>query len=141
VNVPLIGVSPILVNDAIKIAGKAYTDLPGVYSLQNLDQTKDSTKSFIADYKAKFGDADLTEQPAQTFDAINVLVEALKSDGGEGGQKLVDTLNSIKPYGGVSGKSGSQIEFSKDRHDGFKGKYLVTYKMKGPKAEQVNLGG
>jgi hypothetical protein len=65
----------------------------------------------------------------------------LKSDGGEGGQKLVDTLNSIKPYGGVSGKSGSQIEFSKDRHDGFKGKYLVTYKMKGPKAEQVNLGG
>lgn len=140
-NVPLIGFSPILVSDAIKIAGKAYTALPGVYSLQNLDQTKESTKSFIADYRAKFGNADLTEQPAQTFDAINVLVGALKSDGGEGGQKLVDALNSIKPYAGVSGKNGSQIEFSKDRHDGFKGKYLVTYKMNGPKAEQVSLGG
>jgi branched-chain amino acid transport system substrate-binding protein len=139
-NVPLIGFSPILVSDAVKIAGKAYSDLPGVYSLQNLDQTKDSTKSFIADYKAKFGAADLTEHPAQTFDAINVLTEALKASGGEGGQKLVDALNSIKPHDGVSGKSGSQIEFSKDRHDGFKGKYLVTYKMNGPKAEQANLG-
>jgi branched-chain amino acid transport system substrate-binding protein len=140
-NVPLVGFSPILVNDAIKIAGKAYSDLPGVYSLQNLDQTKDSTKSFIADYKAKFGAADLTEHPAQTFDAINVLAGALKASNGEGGQKLVDALNSTKPHDGVSGKSGSQIEFSKDRHDGFKGKYLVTYKMNGAKAEQANLGG
>ena len=139
-DVPLVGFSPILVSDAIKIAGKAYTDLPGVYSLQNLDQTKESTKKFISEYTAKFGETDLTEHSAQTFDAVKILAEALKASKGEGGQKLADALNSVDPYEGTSGKSGSKIEFSADRHDGFQGDYLVTYKMKGAEAEQVDLG-
>lgn len=139
-DVPLVGFSPILVNDAIKIAGDAYSELPGVYSLQNLDQTKESTKTFISDYTKKFGEADLTEQPAQTFDAIKVLAEALETSKGEGGEKLADALNSIEPHEGVSGKAGAKIEFSADRHDGYQGSYLVTYKMNGSQAEQVDLG-
>jgi branched-chain amino acid transport system substrate-binding protein len=138
-DVPLVGFSPILVSDAIKIAGDAYSKLPGVYSLQNLDQTKASTKTFIADYTKKYGAADLTEQPAQTYDAIKVLASALTASKGMGGQALADKLNTIQPYEGVSGKAGSKIEFSATRHDGFQGSYLVTYKMNGPKAEQVDL--
>jgi branched-chain amino acid transport system substrate-binding protein len=138
-KVPLVGFSPILVNDAIKIAGDAYSELPGVYSLQNLDQNKPQAKEFIAAYQKKYGDADLTEQPAQTYDAVKVLAEALKASKGEGKQKLADALNSIEPYDGASGRSGSKIEFSASRHDGYQGKYLVAYKMNGPKAEQVDL--
>lgn len=139
-DVPLVGFSPILVNDAIKIAGEAYTKLPGVYSLQNLDQTKASTKEFIAAYTKKYGEADITEQPAQTYDAVVVLTEALKGSKGKGGQALADALNSIEPHEGVSGKAGAKIEFSPERHDGYQGSYLVTYKMNGAKAEQVDLG-
>lgn len=136
---PLIGFSPILVNDAIKIAGDAYTDLPGVYSLQNLDQTKDSTQAFFDAYTKEFGEDTLTEHPAQTYDAFHVLVEALKATDGKGGQELADALNSMEPFEGVSGKAGTKIEFTADRHDGYQGDYLVTYKMNGAKAEQVDL--
>ncbi|WP_269304982.1 ABC transporter substrate-binding protein [Aeromicrobium sp. HA] len=138
-DVPLIGFSPILVNDAIKIAGDAYSELPGVYSLQNLDQTKDGTKEFFAAYAEEFGEDKLTEHPAQTYDAFHVLADALKASDGEGGQKLADALDSMEPFEGVSGKAGAQIEFTADRHDGYQGDYLVTYKMNGPEAEQVDL--
>jgi branched-chain amino acid transport system substrate-binding protein len=138
-DVPLVGFSPILVNDAIKIAGDAYSKLPGVYSLQNLDQNKPQAKEFIAAYQKKYGSADLTEQPAQTYDAIKVLAESLKASKGEGKQKLADALSSIEPYDGASGRTGSKIEFSTTRHDGYQGGYLVAYKMNGPKAEQVDL--
>lgn len=138
-DVPLVGFSPILVSDAIKIAGDAYTNLPGVYSLQNLDQNKATTKAFTAAYVAKYGAADLTEQPAQTYDAMMVLADALKQTGGTGGQVLADALDAMKPYEGTSGKEGAMIQFTKDRHDAFQGDYLVTYKMNGAKAEQVDL--
>lgn len=138
-DVPLVGFSPILVNDAIKIAGDAYSELPGVYSLQNLDQNKAEAKEFIEEYHDEFGEADLTEHPAQTYDAIMILAEALKASKGEGKQALADALNSIEPHDGASGRDGSKIEFSATRHDGYQGKYLVAYKMNGPKAEQVDL--
>lgn len=138
-DVPLVGFSPILVSDAIKIAGDAYTDLPGVYSLQNLDQNKQSTKDFIDRYTEEFGEADLTEHPAQTYDALMILADALEETGGEGGQDLADALDSMEPYDGVSGKDGSEIVFTADQHDGFTGDYLVTYKMNGAEAEQVDL--
>ncbi|MEU7766568.1 ABC transporter substrate-binding protein [Nocardia sp. NPDC049190] len=138
-DVPLVGFSPILVSDAIKIAGNAYSDLPGVYSLQNLDQKKAATKAFMAAYQAKYGTEDLTEQPAQTYDALMILASALGKTKGKGGQALADALDSIAPYEGTSGKEGAKIQFTKNRHDGFTGDYLVTYKMNGAKAEQVDL--
>ncbi|HEY0903020.1 MAG TPA: ABC transporter substrate-binding protein [Marmoricola sp.] len=139
VDVPLVGFSPILVSDAIKIAGAAYTDLPGVYSLQNLDQTKETTQEFFTAYEDEFGEADLTEHPAQTYDAMMILAAALEETKGEGGQALADALDSMDPYEGASGKEGAMIQFTPDRHDGFQGDYLVTYKMNGATAEQVDL--
>lgn len=138
-DVPLIGFSPILVSDAIQIAGDAYSQLPGVYSLQNLDLTKESSKTFISDYVEEFGEADLTEHPAQTYDAINILAEALRASDGQGGQALVDALNSIEPYTGASGRDGALIEFTPERHNGYESDYLVAYKMEGPDAVQADI--
>jgi branched-chain amino acid transport system substrate-binding protein len=50
-NVLLFGFSPILVRDAIHIAGDAYSRLPGVYSLQNLDESKATTREFFTAYR------------------------------------------------------------------------------------------
>lgn len=138
-DTPLIGFSPILVNDAIEIAGEAYSELPGVYSLQNLDQTKDATQAFFDAYTAEFGEDKLTEQPAQTYDTVKILAAALEATDGEGGQALSDALEGLDPYDGVSGKAGTTISFGEGKHDGFEGDYLVTYKMNGPTAEQVDL--
>jgi branched-chain amino acid transport system substrate-binding protein len=81
--VPLVGFSPILVSDAIHIAGDAYSKLPGVYSLQNLDESKATTQEFFTAYHEEFGDKELTEHLAQTYDGIVVLAEALNSTGGK----------------------------------------------------------
>lgn len=138
-DVPLVGFSPILVSDAITIAGDAYSELPGVYSLQNLDQNKQATQDFFAAYEEEFGADHLTEHPAQTYDALMILADALTETQGEGGQALADALDGMEPYEGTSGKEGSTIAFTADQHDGFTGDYLVTYKMNGPEAEQVEL--
>lgn len=139
-DVPLVGFSPILVSDAIKIGGDAYSELPGVYSLQNLDMSKPAYTTFYDAYAAEFGDDDLTEHSAQTYDAVKIMAAALKETGGEGGEALADALDGMDPYDGVAGKAGSTIAFTADEHDGFTGDYLVTYKMNGPEAEQVDLG-
>lgn len=138
-DIPLIGFSPILVADAIQIAGDAYSQLPGVYSLQNLDQNKESTQEFIAAYTEEFGEVNLTEHPAQTYDAIQILAEALRTSDGEGGQVLADALNSIEPYNGASGRDGAMIEFTQDRHNGYEADYLVAYEMEGPEAVQADI--
>jgi len=137
--VPLIGFSPILVSDAVKIGGDSYKKLPAVYSLQNLDQEKASFKEFQALYIKEYGATQLTEHPAQTWDAIMILAKALRQTKGEGGDALKDALNATKGYDGVSGRKGATIEFSQTRHDGFQGKYLVAYKMDGPTAVQAKL--
>jgi len=138
-DVPLIGFSPILVADAVKIGGEAYKELPSVYSLQNLDQEKPSFQEFKTTYTAKFGEATLTEHPAQTWDSIMILAKALSTTAGQGGEALKNALDSTTGYEGVSGRSGSSIGFSATEHDGFQGKYLVAYKMNGPQAVQADL--
>ena len=138
-EVPLIGFSPILVDDAISIGGEAYAELPSVYSLQNVDQNKADFQAFRDAYFAEFGEADLTEHPAQTYDAMNMLVEALIATGGEGGQALAQALEDLDPYNGASGKDGAMIEFDAESHDGYRGSYLVAYQMDGPNAVQSDL--
>jgi branched-chain amino acid transport system substrate-binding protein len=138
-NVPFIGFSPILVDDAVAIGGEAYAKLPAVYSLQNLDQNKREFQDFKTAYTEEFGEADLTEHPAQTYDAVKILALALEETGGEGGAALKDALNETSSYEGASGREGAAIAFSADRHDGFQGKYLVAYKMEGPEAVQADL--
>jgi branched-chain amino acid transport system substrate-binding protein len=138
-TVPLIGFSPILVDDAVAIGGEAYAKLPAVYSLQNLDQNKPEFKAFKKAYTEKYGEADLTEHPAQTYDAVKILAAALDKTDGKGGSALKDALNATSAYKGASGREGAEIKFSADRHDGFQGKYLVAYKMEGPKAVQADL--
>lgn len=136
-DVPLFGFSPILYKDAISVAGDAYSKLPGVYSVQTLDETKPEFKEFAARYAAEFGKSSLPEQAAQTYDAVNVMAAALKVTKGKGGAALATAIEDLDAYTGAAGKTGALIEFSADRHDGFEGKYLVGYKMNGAVAEQV----
>lgn len=138
-NVPLIGFSPILVDDAIAIGGDAYAELPSVYSLQNVDQNKAEFVSFREAYFGEFGEADLTEHPAQTYDAVQMLADSLTVTDGEGGAALAEALDGLEPYNGASGREGAMIDFTVDNHDGFQGAYLVAYQMNGREAVQADL--
>ena len=135
-DVPLFGFSPILYADAIDVAGDAYKDLPGVYSVQNLDEAKPEFKEFAEKYAKEFGEAKLPEQAAQTYDALHLLAQALEKTGGKGGDKLAEALGGLDPYSGASGKEGADIDFEPNKHDGFTGDYLVSYAVNGADAEK-----
>jgi len=142
--VPLIGFSPITVPDAVKIAGEAYTQLPGVYTLQTIDPTKPEYQAFIAEYNANFEPVEqLNEQPTQAYDAINWIIEALRTVPAVTGADVASTLETLPGRVGAAGAAGSQQQFTVDSHDAYKGQYLVPYKVVDGKAvpdPNVNLG-
>ena len=128
--VPLIGFSPIVNSDAVKIAGDAYTQLPGVYTLNTVDTTKPTYQSTLSDYNSKFTQVgNLPEQPLQSGDAIDFIVAGLEKTNGEGGEALAQALQTLPARQGVAGKTGSDQQFLADDHNAFKGNYLVPYKI------------
>jgi branched-chain amino acid transport system substrate-binding protein len=137
-DVPAVSFSPMLSQDAIDAAGAAFTDLPGAYGLQTLDTEAADTQEWIAAYEEEFGDTELTEHSSQTYDAVKVMAAALsEAGGGDDAQAVLDALNTMEPYDGISGKEGSVIQFTADQHNGFSGDYIVAYRMNGDRAERV----
>lgn len=143
-KVPLIGFSPIGNPDAIKIASKAYGELPGVYTLQCTDQTNPLYKKLLADYNAAYTPVDgLTEQTVQTGVAIDWIVEGLGKTGGEGSTKLATALEKLPARETAGGRTGAKQQFTADDHDGYGENYLVAYKVEDGKLVQadINLAG
>lgn len=135
--VPLIGFSPIVVPDAIKIAGKAYESMPGVYTLTTVDPSKPQYMDLLKQYSAAYGETtQLSEQPTQAFDALNLLVAGLKVTGGEGGEALAKALAALPATSdGAGGAVGSTQQFTAESHDAYKGPYLVPLKVVNGKAQ------
>lgn len=128
--VPLIGFSPIVNADAVKIAGDAYAQLPGVYTLNCVDTTKPEYQSTLEDYNSKFTQVgNLPEQPLQAGDALSFIVAGLEQTNGEGGEALAQVLQTLPAREGVAGQTGSTQQFLPGDHDAYKGNYLVPYKV------------
>jgi branched-chain amino acid transport system substrate-binding protein len=139
-DVPLIGFSPVVVPDAVRIAGEAYNELPGVYLLQCVDTQKQGYIDLLEDYNANFEEVDnLPEQVVQTISALEWLNVALAETGGEGGEVLVTALESLPEMEVPSGRDGVTQSFTADDHDGYGDDYLVPYKIEGGKPVQVDL--
>jgi branched-chain amino acid transport system substrate-binding protein len=137
-DVPVVSFSPMLSPDARDAAGAAFTELPGVYGLQTLDTEAADTQEWMAAFEDKFDERPTTEHPAQVYDGIMVMAAALsEAGGGDDADAVVQVLNTMAPYDGVSGKEGSEIQFTADNHDGFSGDYIVPYKLNGNGAERV----
>jgi branched-chain amino acid transport system substrate-binding protein len=137
-NVPYIGLSPIVTPDAVKIAGAAYTSLPGVYTLQCADVTKPAYTKVLAAYNAKYDKLEnASEQPLQAYDAVYMLADALKKTSGAGGEPLAQALEQLPARDGASGLAGSTLQFSATKHDAHTGQYLVPYKLEGAKPVQA----
>ena len=133
--VPLIGFSPITVPDAVKIAGEAYKQLPGVYTLQTIDPTKPEYQAFIAEYSANIEPIEqLNEQPTQAYDGINLIIAALRAATEITGAGVAAALEKVPAQVGAAGAAGSTQQFTPESHDAYKGKYLVPYKVVDGKA-------
>lgn len=144
-DVPYIGFSPIVLPDAVEIGGDAYAELPGVYTLQMADTTKDSYQELLAAYNAEYDEVEnLPEQVLGAWDAMQFLADGLEVTGGEGGEALATALEGIEAREGVNGAAGTEQVFTDDDHDANQGAYLVPYVMEDGQpvqATEIQLGG
>lgn len=129
-DVPLIGFSPIVLPDAISTSAGAYDTLPGVYTLQTADTTKDLYKSLLERYNKKFDPIkNIPEQMLGSFDALWWLVDGLNESDLEGGDPLVAALESLPAREGANGRAGSKQQFGPGKRDALSGNYLVPYRL------------
>ncbi len=132
-EVPVIGARALAQQAFISIAG---TDGDGIIFPSVIDPEKESTQEFIAAYDEKYG-AD--NDPAHVFsavayDTIRMVAEALKATGGEGGEALVEALQNVE-IEGVSGREGSTLSWSADKHEAPSEDYLTFWTIKDGKYE------
>lgn len=136
-DVPLIGFSPIVLPDAINISAGAYDTLPGVYTLQTADTTKDIYTSLLERYNAKYDDIEnLPEQMLGAYDALMWLARGLEETSGEAGDALVAALEGLPGQPGANGREGSVQQFGPGKHDALTEDYLVPYRLEGGQPKQ-----
>lgn len=128
--VPFIGFSPIGLPDAIDIAGSAYDELPGVYTVSTADSTNPNHLAVLETYNEQYDELPgLPEQAIGAYDAVRWLAEGLAATGCEPGDELASALETLPAREGVNGRAGSQQQFGPDDHDAFSTDYLVPYKV------------
>ena len=85
-------------------------------------------EQFIADYKAKYGDAP-NSFAGHAYDAFNILVEALKSAGTSNNEKLRSAIEQTAGFTGITGI----FNYSADNHDGTTADDMIMVEIKGGK--------
>jgi branched-chain amino acid transport system substrate-binding protein len=127
-DVPVIGARALAQQAFISIAG---ADGDGIIFPSVIDPEKQAAQDFIAAYDAKYGE---DSDPAHVFsavayDTILMVADALKTSGGEGGDALVKALQSVE-IEGVSGRAGSTLSWSADKHEAPSEDYLTYWTIK-----------
>jgi branched-chain amino acid transport system substrate-binding protein len=101
ITVPFIGSDSWGSEELIKLCGKDCNDY--YFSTHYAaDASTDSTKKFIAGYKAKYGTTP-DDVAALTYDSFGLLWQALKTAGKNDRQAVRDALAGIPQYEGVTG--------------------------------------
>ncbi|MBI3608938.1 MAG: penicillin-binding protein activator [Nitrospirae bacterium] len=103
IRVPLLGSSEWNGRDLIKTGGKYVED--GIFADAFFAGSPDPVvQQFVKQFRQRYHD-DPDVFAAQAFDAVSLLIQALKA-GGTTGERLRDELTKISGYHGVSGISG-----------------------------------
>jgi len=101
-NTPMMGVDGLYTEPLIELGGDAVEGLRMIGFYHESNQNKE-TQDFINAYKAKFNEIPGT-YAAYTFDATNVVLEALKK-GAKDRKGVVDYLTTLKDFKGVTGNT------------------------------------
>lgn len=132
-EVPVIGARALAQQAFISIAGK---DGDGIIFPSVIDPNKQAATDFIEAYDAAYGaDSDPAHVfSAVAYDTVLMVAEALKATRGEGGEPLVEALQNVE-IEGVSGREGSTLSWSADKHEAPSEDYLTFWTIKDGKYE------
>ncbi|MFB9384743.1 ABC transporter substrate-binding protein [Pseudonocardia petroleophila] len=137
VNLPVLGFGSLISAEALSIGGTAY-DQTSVYTLANIQPSKPQWQEFVDLYAAEYGGdpeqlrTGLVEQTAQTWDAFELLRQALDATGGDTeGDALVAALKSVPPFEGAAGRAGGFVSLV-DSQTAYR-QSLVAFELEGGK--------
>jgi branched-chain amino acid transport system substrate-binding protein len=122
ITVPFIGADAWGSEELIKLCGKDCNDY--YFSTHYAaDAATDTTKKFIAGYKAKYGTTP-DDVAALTYDSFGLLFQALKTAGKNDRQAVRDALAKIPQYEGVTGN----MQFKEGSGDPVKSAVILKIK-------------
>lgn len=122
ITVPFIGGDAWGSEELVKLCGKDCNDY--YFSTHYAaDAATDTTKKFIASYKAKYGTTP-DDVAALTYDSFGLLLQALKSAGKNDRQAVRDALARIPLYDGVTGN----MQFKEGSGDPVKSAVILKIK-------------
>jgi branched-chain amino acid transport system substrate-binding protein len=114
---------------------KAFLDLAGdsangmiLPSVNNAE--KKNAQAFNKKYDEKYGDDPAHVYSSLGYDAMNILVEALKSSKGDGRDELVKALEGLKDVDTISGGVNHKASFSKEKHYASNNNFIVFNEVK-----------
>jgi branched-chain amino acid transport system substrate-binding protein len=122
ITVPFIGSDSWGSEELVKLCGKDCNDY--YFSTHYAaDSASDTTKKFIANYKAKYGTTP-DDVAALTYDSFGLLWQALKTAGENDRQAVRDALAKIPQYEGVTGN----MQFKEGSGDPVKSAVILKIK-------------
>jgi branched-chain amino acid transport system substrate-binding protein len=101
----------------------AFTDLAGdaadgIVIPCDADPNKPEMIEFTEKYRAKYGDTPNYMFPVLGYDTARVVIEGLRRSGGEGGDALIQALESISDFPMTLGQPDARLSFGPDKHEG-----------------------
>lgn len=75
-------------------------------------------QEFKAQYDAEYGEIDNYMFPAMGYTAAMTLFEGPEATDGEGGQALINALETMPAFESILGQDGATISFSPTKHEG-----------------------
>ena len=90
----------------------------GVTFFDTIDDSKPAFQAYKKKWSAKYGQEVISSNSTEAYDAVNLLVEAIKRGGGATRGKIRSGLEGINHYVAVTGRAGSYVHFSATSHQG-----------------------
>ena len=102
-DVPIVSYAGIESREFLEAAGEAGHGI--VYSTTHFDPASEDprVREFVAAYAAKYGETPTSPYVTYTYDAVNVIADALEATGGEAGEALREKILEVRRFPGVTG--------------------------------------
>jgi len=125
INIPIYGHNGLFDPDALKLASGFYSAAPRVCGVTAFDPDKPANKKLYSRIKGQINADPGNENAYQTYDAVQILAQALKKTDGEGGLALAHAIEGISHYSGGHNSGNAYYSFSPTKHTGPTGDFMA----------------
>ncbi|MBB6453713.1 branched-chain amino acid transport system substrate-binding protein [Salirhabdus euzebyi] len=126
-KVPVVGGRGLNMKAFVDLAGDA---ADGMILPTVINPNKPEAKEFIEKYDEKYNDDPTHVYSSLGYDSMYLLAAALKKSDGEGGDALIEALESLKDIPTVTGGMDHTASFTDDKHNAVNENYIIFNQVK-----------